>query len=170
MENIIVDVRNLELALGISLHEFEGGHTYPLSKLMNALRFPLCRPMSSGKKEKKQSRDWDAAHLEEKQTRNHEHGRKGGKYYEKTRIYNHTGLRGKRNKIRAIDGHKWRPYKRIIAPDSQVHHQWDLESASYRGMALVEADQHTHGFIDVIKILDGEITIFTEAELRGEEK
>ena len=81
MENIIVDVRNLELALGISLHEFEGGHTYPLSKLMNALRFPL-----------------------------------------------------------------------------------------YRGLALVEADQHTHGFIDVIKILDGEITIFTEAELRGEEK
>jgi hypothetical protein len=99
----------------------------------------------------KYSKEWDS---------------KGGKYYAKRRVYNTTGLRGERNIIRKRDGSKWHFYKKIIAPDSQLHHQWQPDSAEYDGVALVEADAHMHGFIDVIQILDGEITLFTEKEIR----
>lgn len=92
--------------------------------------------------------------------------RKGGAGYPKQLRYNHTGLQGERGCIRMKHGHKWRPYKRIIAPDSQIHHQWKRGLAEYDGVALVEKDQHMHGFIDVIEILDGKITVFTEKELR----
>ena len=97
---------------------------------------------------------------------NRQKGRRGGIYYEQA----HTGIPGARNKIRNKHGKKWRPYKQIIAPGSQLHHQWIPETANYSGLALVEADQHTHGFIDVIKILEGEITLFTEKEIREQGK
>ena len=48
MKNITVDVRHIELALGIDLHEFEGGHTYPLSKLMIAMGFSKGEPQRRG--------------------------------------------------------------------------------------------------------------------------
>jgi hypothetical protein len=40
-------------------------------------------------------------------------------------------------------------------------------TAEHRGVALVEADQHMRGFVDVIEILEGEIRLPTEAEVRG---
>lgn len=79
----------------------------------------------------------------------------GGKYYIKRRTYNTTGLRGARNIIRKRDGNKWQHYKKIIAPDSQLHHQWVPATSEYDGLALVERDQHMHGFIDVVQILEG---------------
>ena len=100
----------------------------------------------------------------------HDANRKGGKYYERQQRYERTGIPGKRNKIRVNHRNHYRPFKQIIAPESQIHHEWIPDTADYRGVALVEADQHMHGFIDVIQILEGEITIFTEAEIRGGDK
>lgn len=67
----------------------------------------------------------------------------------------------------------WVPYnlccemkkEAIIAPDSQLHHEWVPETCEYRGVALVEAEQHMHGFVDVI--VDGEITRLTEEQIRN---
>ena len=92
--------------------------------------------------------------------------RKGGEYYGKRLEYERTGLRSKRNKIRANHAHMWQQFKNIIAPDLQLHHRWNVGSANYTGLALVEKDQHMRGFIDVIQILDGEITLFTEKKIR----
>ena len=92
---------------------------------------------------------------------------KGGKYYEKHLEYRRTGLQKERNRIRIKHRLLYYPFKQIIAPSSQLHHQWAPNTADYSGVALVEADQHMHGFIDVIQILEGEITLFTEAEIRG---
>ena len=92
--------------------------------------------------------------------------RKSGKYYKKKQIYKSTGLQGGREKIRARDNGRWRKYKRFVAPGSQLHHAWCINSENYTGLALVEADAHMHGFINVIKIIEGEIRLFTEKELR----
>jgi hypothetical protein len=83
---------------------------------------------------------------------------------------NRTGLQGARNKIRGRHSHEYKPYKAIIAPESQLHHEWLPDSPEYRGLALVEADPHMHGFVDVIEILDGEITLLTEEEVRKGKK
>lgn len=91
--------------------------------------------------------------------------RKGGKYYEQKVKYNTTGLQGERFKIRKRHAKQYRPFKQLIAPKSQIHHEWIPGTAKYRGMALVETDQHMHGFVDVIQILDGKITLFTEKEI-----
>ena len=95
-----------------------------------------------------------------------EQGRRGGKHYAKKLKYEHTGLQGARNRIRYKHGREWKPYKDIIAPDSQIHHEWVPDTAEYRGIALVEAEQHMHGIIDVIEILDGKITLLTEEQVR----
>jgi hypothetical protein len=85
--------------------------------------------------------------------------------------YNRTGIPGEKTRIRYKHGREWKPYKDIIAPDSQIHHEWVPETAEYRGVALVEKDAHMHGFVDVIEILDGEITLLTEEEVKmGERK
>jgi len=97
---------------------------------------------------------------------NEDQNRKGGKHYLKNLRCGSTGLRGERNRIRMKHRIRWRQHKNIIAPDSQLHHQWLSNTADYTGLALVEKDQHMHGIIDVIQILDGEITVFTEKELR----
>lgn len=96
---------------------------------------------------------------------NRQRGRKGGKYYEKHLRDSQTGLRGDRNKIRCKDRRRWRKYKNFIAPDSQLHHQWVPNTAEYTGLALVEANPHRYGIIDVIQILDGKITLLTEKEI-----
>ena len=98
--------------------------------------------------------------------RGREQSRKGGKRYELYRVYNSTGLRKDRKRIRAMHQDKWRKYKNIIAPWSQIHHEWCPETADYRGVVLVEADQHMHGFIKVIKILEGKIALLTEKEIQ----
>jgi hypothetical protein len=66
--------------------------------------------------------------------------RKGGKYYEKKQKYKQTGIPGERERVRMRHGYYWRPYKRIIAPDSVLHHQWRPGTAEYDGIALVEKD------------------------------
>ena len=92
--------------------------------------------------------------------------RRGGRHYDKTLIYSQTGLRHERNLIRKKHEYKWRRFKRLIAPGSHIHHEWIPGTAKYRGIGLVEKDQHMHGFVDVIKILDGKITLLTEEEVK----
>jgi hypothetical protein len=94
---------------------------------------------------------------------------KGGKFYLKRLEDQKTGLRGERNKLRHIHGRRWRLYKKIIAPESQIHHEWIPGSAEYHGIALVEKNAHQYGTVDVIKILDGKITVFTEKEIQERE-
>jgi hypothetical protein len=133
-------------------------------------------------KQQQQCLNWAAEHREEGRARANkwaianpdkvianarETTRKGGKHYEKHLKYESRGLRGARNHIRVGHGQKWRRFKQIIAPESQLHHQWIPETANYTGVALVEADQHRHGIIVPIQILEGEITLLTEAEIRG---
>lgn len=96
-----------------------------------------------------------------------ERERTGGKYYAKKLEYSCTGLPGARHNIRIKHAKMWRPYKNIIAPGSQIHHEWIPRSANYRGVALVEADQHMHGVIKVIEVLEGNITMLTEVEVNG---
>ena len=118
-----------------------------------------------------QSRNWRNANQEKAIANSAEAGRqssqKGGKYYEKHLQYHRTGLQGERNRIRAIHRSNWHQYKHIIAPDSQIHHSWRPNSAGYEGVALVEKDAHMHGIIKVIKILEGEITLFTEEAIKA---
>jgi hypothetical protein len=94
--------------------------------------------------------------------KDHERNRKGGKYYKHKMEYSKTGLQGERNKIRIKHANRYRPYKKIVAPDSQVHHEWIPGTSRYRGIALVERDAHQHGRVDVIKILGGAITLLLE--------
>lgn len=105
-------------------------------------------------------------HKEEIKAHDQEICRKGGKHYDKHRIDNQTGIQGAKNRIRRKHAHQYEPYKAIIAQDSQLHHEWIPQTAYYRGVALVEKDQHMHGFIDVIQILDGKITLLTEEEVK----
>lgn len=110
----------------------------------------------------KRSRDWRKENPRKATKYDHDKSRKNGKHYKMALEYKKTGLQGERSRIRAKDRVKWRQYKNIIAPESQLHHQWISNTAAYRGVALVETDQHRHGIIDVIQILEGEITLFTE--------
>jgi hypothetical protein len=121
-----------------------------------------------------QGRQWHRNNPEKKERESNrkngrEQNRRGGKFYEKYLEYNRTGLRGERHKIRAKHRGIWREYKQIIAPKSQIHHAWRAGTAEYDGIALVEADQHMHGIIDVIEVLDGEIILLTEKEIREQE-
>ena len=114
-----------------------------------------------------QIRAWREAPPEKLEEIRRQQARKGGKRYEKTLEYDHTGLQGEKRRVRTNHGTKYRPYKDIIAPDSQIHHQWVPGTSDYDGVALVEKDQHMRGFVDVIRILEGDITVFTEEELRN---
>jgi len=114
------------------------------------------------------TRAWAEANPEKVEERNHEISRKGGRHYERHLKYKRTGIPGEKSIIRSMHGDKWRSYKQIIAPDSQIHHEWKPESAEYDGVALVERVQHQHGIVDVIRILKGEITLFTEEEIRNQ--
>lgn len=117
-------------------------------------------------KEKARSRRWAEVNPDKVRAWSREASCKGGRYYEHQLKYHTIGLQGKRNRIRMKHRTHYRPYKRIIAPDSQIHHEWIPSTANYRGVALVEKDQHQHGFVDVIKILDGKITLLTEEEVK----
>ena len=117
-----------------------------------------------------QNRKWNDEHPKEQKVshakNDHQRNRKGGKYYEKIQSYKRVGVPGKKNRIRTKHGHLYCPFKCIIAPNSQIHHEWIPGTANFRGVALVEAYSHRQGFIDVIQILEGEITLFTETEIR----
>lgn len=117
------------------------------------------------KRKLEKNREWNQRNPDRNKATNMEIGRKGGKYYEKHRICKNIGIQGKRNVVRGGHRRQWRQYKNIIAPDSQCHHNWCPNSAEYTGLALVEADAHRHGFIDVIEILAGEVNLFTEREI-----
>ena len=112
------------------------------------------------------SRKWADAHPDQVLAQSQKHNRKGGKGYKKMRRYKMTGVPHTKGKIRTSHANKWAPYKQIIAPKAQLHHEWLLGTARYRGVALVEANQHMHGFIDVIQIMEGEITLLREEEVR----
>lgn len=112
------------------------------------------------------NREWARTHPKEAEAHNREANRKGGSRYDKKQEYMRTGLAGERNRIRRLHAGRYRPFKKIIALESQLHHQWQPGSAGYDGVAIVEKNQHQHGFVDVIRILEGEITLFTEKEIR----
>jgi phosphosulfolactate synthase (CoM biosynthesis protein A) len=115
---------------------------------------------------REKTKKYKEEHPEQVKADNRELNRKGGKYYDKHQEYQHTGLQGARNRIRSNHRIQYKPYKDIIAPDSQIHHEWVPDSTEYRGIALVETDAHMHGFVDVIEILDGEITLLTEEQIK----
>ena len=108
-------------------------------------------------------RVWRETNPEEAKAWSYKHSRKGGKYYEQDRKRGMNGIPHEKRLVRGKHNRYWTPFKRIIAPESQIHHEWVLGTADYQGVALVEADQHMHGFIDVIQILEGEITLLAEA-------
>ena len=107
---------------------------------------------------------WREQHPEKTEETRKEQARKGGKYYKKHLIYQHTGLTGERNRIRAKHARIWGKHRRMIAPKSHIHHCWLESSSKYTCVTLVEADQHRHGIIDVIQFLEGKITLFIEQE------
>ena len=109
-------------------------------------------------------------HPEQMKAKSQEINRKGGKHYDKHLRDNRTGLRGERHRIRKKHARDYKPYKMIIAPESQIHHEWIEKTAEYTGVALVEKEPHMHGIIDVIEILDGKITLLTEEEVKKNKK
>lgn len=91
---------------------------------------------------------------------------KGGKYYNSVQAYKATKIPNLKNNIRRKHGRLYLSFKRIIAPESQLHHQWRSGSAEYDGVALVEKEQHQFGFVNVIIILEGKITLMSEHAIR----
>jgi len=117
-------------------------------------------------KMKRQSGEWKKRNPLRAREADHDRNRKGGKHYGTKLNYQLTGLSGEKHKVRRKHGALYRPFKKIIAPLSQLHHQWRFGSAGYDCVALVEKNQHMHGVIDVIEVLEGEITLFTEKAIR----
>jgi hypothetical protein len=109
---------------------------------------------------RKHDKTWRDNNPIKTKARDHERNRKGGKHYKNKLAYLKTGLPGERHKIRIKHADRYRPYKKIVAPASQVHHEWIPGTSRYRGIALVERDAHQHGIVDVIEILEGSITVF----------
>jgi len=120
-------------------------------------------------KSKHQARERIKAHPEKVQARNHELNRRGGRFYEAKRAYMMRGIPHEKNLFRSMHYRKYDEYKKIIDPEglTQLHHSWLNDgTAGYSGVALVEKDQHMHGYIDVIRILEGVITLLTEEEVK----
>ena len=94
--------------------------------------------------------------------------RKGGKYYLKIKTYYQKEIPKAKHVVRSFHQRLYQPFKNIIDPNglTHIHHEWVAKTANYRGVALVEKDQHSHGYIDVIEILEGKITLMTEKDIR----
>ena len=107
-------------------------------------------------------KEWRSANPEIIKFHHNNANRKGGTHYEQRLQKNREGLQGNRGRVRRIDGNRFRKYKPFFAKQSQLHHEWIQGTAKYRGIALVEQDQHMHGIIDVFIVLEGAITIFDE--------
>lgn len=145
---------------------FISGH----SKEAHEKRLEQMRAYNKAHKEEgnARARKYKEEHPEQVKANDREACRKGGKRYEKMLTYSQIGIPGGKKKIRRKHARQYKSYKNTIAPDSQLHHNWQNDgTAGYTGIALVEANAHRHGIIDVIQILDGEITVFTEEELRS---
>ncbi len=110
-------------------------------------------------------KEWRASNPDKVKADHHEEQRKGGRRYEKHLKYKTTGIPGEKERIRGKHNYYYRSCKRIVAPGSQLHHEWIANTPNYRGVALVEADPHRHGIIDPILILEGAITLLTEKGL-----
>lgn len=110
-------------------------------------------------------KEWRAGNQDKVQADHREEQRKGGRRYEKHLAYKTTGIPGEKERTRGRHNYYYAHFKKIIAPESQLHHQWIPETANYTGVALVEADPHRHGIIAPIQILEGEITLLTEKGL-----
>jgi hypothetical protein len=125
-------------------------------------------------KQLEQGRERDKRYREENPEKmianNHEKNRRGGKYYEYMLDHNKLGLRGERNKIRTKHRHEFREIKDTLAQEVELHHEWIGETSEYRGLAFVEANAHRQGIIDVILLLDGKITLYTEEKAMNEGK
>ncbi|GAH60668.1 unnamed protein product, partial [marine sediment metagenome] len=115
---------------------------------------------------------WREDNPEKVKLYNREVSRKGGKYYDKRKLYSMTGIPHDKELIRMCHRYKYALYKKIIdlLGLSQIHHEWIPKTVNYRGVGLVEKDQHQHGKIDVIQILEGKITLLTEKEIVGKIK
>lgn len=118
---------------------------------------------------KEKCKQWREENPEKVKENKQEQSHKGGKYYEQQLKYLKTGIPGEKEVIRKKHQFQYRKYKPVLDPEglTALHHEWILGTAKYRGVALVEKDQHQHGIIDVIQILEGKITLRTEGEVRG---
>lgn len=138
-----------------------GSEEYKRRLTKNRARTPAQRDVA-----KAIANTWHTAHPEEAKIHNDEISLRCGKRYKKHLEYMRSGLPGERHKIRTKHGKPWSKYKKIIAPGSQIHHEWIPKTAKYRGVALVETGAHRYGIVDVIQILKGEITLLTEEKNR----
>lgn len=120
--------------------------------------------IENAEKKKKRTMIWRKEHPEKAKENDREHNRKDGKYYDSHLKNNEIESHKERNKIRQKD---YRLYKNLITPAIEIHHEWILDTAKYRGVALVDKSKHRKGIIEIIKILKGEITLFTEIEIRN---
>ena len=109
---------------------------------------------------------WRAAYPEKVKAVNAETNRKGGKYYDHKLEYNRTGLQHLRQLVRGLHNRIYAKYKHIIAPLSQIHHEWVPGTAKYAAVALVEAKPHQYGLIKPLIVLEGKITLMTEKEIK----
>lgn len=117
---------------------------------------------------RKRGVQWKRNNPEKIKVHDAEISRKGGKYYEKMKQRRAVGIPHEKSLIRGMHNRRYRVYRKIIAPESELNHQWLNDgSAGYSGVALVEANAHRHGIIKVIQILEGKITLFTEREIAG---
>jgi hypothetical protein len=73
-------------------------------------------------------------------------------------VKNQTEIQAERDKIRARDGRKWRSLKQQYFQELDVHHSWVEDTSNYLGAALVEKEAHRKGLINVVQILEGQIT------------
>ena len=103
---------------------------------------------------------WDIKYPEKAKALQRESCRKGGKHYEKRRERDKKGLRHERILIRNRHRKEFHEIKDTLAVEVELHHEWIGDTTEYRGMAFVEKVAHRNGIIDVILLLDGEITIY----------
>ena len=111
---------------------------------------------------------WRDANPEKRKASDREWSCKDGKHYNQKVKYMKTGLQGERNRVREKHNREYHTIKQAT-PNSVLHDEWIPGTAKYRGLALVEKVPHQNGIIKVIKVLEGEITIFTEKEIAEQE-
>ena len=112
---------------------------------------------------------WKAANQEKVKASHQEQSRKGGKYYDYWREHFMNGLLHERILVRMRHRKQYHGIKEAT-PNTEFHHEWIPGTAKYRGLALVDKEMHRRGIIKVIKLLEGQITLFTEKEVKKEEK
>ena len=132
---------------------------------MNKEEFIERRGEAAYDKQLQRVRDWREVNPDKVKACNQERGRKGGKFYSALQTYYRSGLPYFRKLIRNKHARLYQDIKQAT-PNSQIHHEWEKGTTKYRGVALVETEAHRHGIIKVIKVLEGEITLFTEKQIR----